>query len=60
MLFRSISALAVPVFDSLSRLVLCLTVVAPGGGTDLRAGGAVALKMQDAAQALSQRLGWKG
>lgn len=55
-----ISALAVPVFDSLSRLVLCLTVVAPGGGTDLRAGGAVALKMQDAAQALSQRLGWKG
>jgi len=55
-----IHALAVPVFDSLGRLVLGLTVVGPGAAIDLGPQGAVARRMQQAAQALSQRLGWRG
>lgn len=54
-----IHALAVPVFDSLGRLVLGLTVVGPGAAIDLGPQGAVARRMQQAAQALSQRLGWR-
>ncbi|MBN8487305.1 MAG: IclR family transcriptional regulator [Burkholderiales bacterium] len=55
-----IHALAVPVFDRLGRLVLGLTVVGPGAAIDLGPQGAVARHMQQAAQTLSQRLGWRG
>ena len=54
-----IHALAAPVFDSLGRLVLGLTVVGPGAAIDFGPQGPVARQMTAAAQALSERLGWR-
>jgi DNA-binding IclR family transcriptional regulator len=55
-----ISALAAPVFDSPGALALSLTAIGPTPGFDVRAAGAVARPLLEAAQALSARLGSEG
>lgn len=56
-LVPGIAAVAVPVFDGLGRLALCLTAIGPTATLDPQPGSANARLLQEAAQALSGRLG---
>lgn len=56
-LLPGISALAVPVFDGLGRVVLALAAMAPTALLDLRGDGAQAQALREVGARLSQRLG---
>jgi DNA-binding IclR family transcriptional regulator len=56
-LLPGISALAVPVFDGLGRVVLALAAMAPSALLDLRSTGTQAQALREAGQRLSRRLG---
>lgn len=56
-LVPGIAAVAVPVFDGLGRLVLCLTAIGPSATLDPRPDGASARTLQETALQLSARLG---
>jgi len=55
-----VAAIAVPVFDVASHLVLSLTAIGPSATFDSRTEGPVAQALVREAQALSTRLGWRG
>jgi DNA-binding IclR family transcriptional regulator len=55
---KGVSALAAPVFDDQSRIVLSLTAIGPSGSFDLDLKGATALALKSAGQELSRQLGW--
>jgi len=52
-----VSALAAPVFNQQGRIVLCLTVVGPSMGFDVRPQGRMAVPLTRAAAQLSRQLG---
>lgn len=55
-----VAAIAVPVFDVASHLVLCLTAIGPSATFDSRTEGPLAQALVREARALSTRLGWRG
>jgi len=55
---QGVSALAAPVFDDQSRLVLTLTAIGPSGSFDLDPAGPVACALKLAGAELSRQLGW--
>ena len=54
-----VSALSAPVFDHRGNTVLALTVIGPSAALDSRWDGPLASAMRQAAQAVSQRLGYR-
>ncbi|WP_334136040.1 IclR family transcriptional regulator [Tepidimonas sp.] len=59
-LLPGISAMAVPVFDGFGRVVLAIAAIAPSALLDLDPHGAPARVLREAAERLSNRLGYCG
>ncbi len=54
-----VSALAAPVFDDQSRIVLSLTAIGPSAAVDLDSNGPVARRLLEAGRDISRQLGWR-
>ena len=55
-----VSALATPVFDGFGAMVLALVAIGPSAALPVDAASPLLAPLQDAAEAISRRIGWRG